>query len=253
MTWDPAKYLQFQTERFAPFEDLLALVPVRPRLRVIDLGCGTGQLTARLAAALPESEVLGIDFSAEMLERAAGLARPGLSFRQGRIETVEGEWDVVFSNAAIHWVEDHERLVPRLFSLLAPGGRLAVQLPANHEAPSHQVIRETAREEPFATALGGWARAWQGLPATRYAELLFDAGASEIVAFDKVYPHVLQNASAVVDWISGTALVPYFERLPNELHEPFQERCREKLSRLMPGSPVFFPFKRTLFAGTRQG
>src|SRR5512143_2095886 len=122
MPWDPERYHQFQRERFAPFEDLLRLVQIRPGLRVVDLGCGTGELTRRLADALPDSTVLGLDASAEMLRRAAEQIRPGLRFELGTIEAVEGSWDLVFSHAAIQWVPDHEFLVPRLLSLVAPGG-----------------------------------------------------------------------------------------------------------------------------------
>src|SRR5947207_11647180 len=117
MPWDPDRYHQFQRERFAPFEDLMALVHRRPGLRAIDLGCGTGELTRRLADALPESDVLGIDNSPEMLARAAELARPGLRFEPIPIEAVTGVWDLVFSHAAVQWVDDHEAFIPRLLAL----------------------------------------------------------------------------------------------------------------------------------------
>src|SRR5689334_2351881 len=96
MPWDPDRYLQFREERYATFADLLALINVRPGLRVIDLGCGGGELTRRLADALPDSDVLGIDTSPEMLARAAEYARPGLRFEQRALEHVTGAWDLVF-------------------------------------------------------------------------------------------------------------------------------------------------------------
>jgi trans-aconitate 2-methyltransferase len=250
MPWDPSRYHQFQRERFAPFEDLLGLIDIRPGMRVIDLGCGTGELTARLADALPGSDVLGIDSSTQMLERAQLLARPGLRFTPGDIETVEGTWDLVFSHAAIQWVSHHDRLVPRLLSLVRPGGRLAVQLPSNHDHPSHMFIQETALEEPFRSALGGWNRASPVLTIEEYAELLFGAGAERITVYEKVYPHVLDDADAIADWTSGTALVPYMERLPQELHEPFMQRYRQRLRELYPQAPVFYGFRRILFAGS---
>src|SRR5438445_1486073 len=158
MPWDPDRYHQFQSERFAPFEDLVALVTLREGLSVIDLGCGTGELTARLAERLPGSDVLGVDSSPEMLARAQTLARPGLRFERRAIEAVRGAWDLVFSHAAIQWVDDHAALVPRLLGLVRPGGRLAVQLPSNHAHPAHALIAEVAGEEPFRAALGGWNR-----------------------------------------------------------------------------------------------
>ena len=251
MPWDPTRYEQFAKERYAPFDDLVALIKVRPGLRVIDLGCGTGELAARLADLLPESDVLGIDSSPEMLARAAERARPGLRFEQQPIEDAGGAWDLVFSHAVIQWVEDHARLVPRLLSLAAPGGRLAVQLPSNFRHPTHLLYAETAGEEPFRTALGGWTRTWPTLSIEEYADLLYAAGAEEITVFEKVYPHILADADALADWMMGTALVPYRERLSEEIYARFIERYREKLRARYPSTPVFFGFRRTLFAATR--
>ncbi len=250
MPWDPERYRQFKQERFAPFEDLLALVRVRPGLRVIDLGCGTGDLTRRLADALPDSHVLGIDTSPQMLQQAAGQARPGLRFEPGAIEQAQGTWDLVFSHAAIQWVPDHEALVPRLLGLVAPGGQLAVQLPSNHGHPTHVLIHEIARTEPFWSALAGWTRSSPVLPVDRYAELLFEHGGTALTVFEKVYPHVLADADALADWTAGTALVPYFERLGPALREEFMQRYRARLRALWPGSPVFYPFRRILFAAS---
>ena len=251
MPWNPERYHQFQQERSQPFVDLLQLVQRREGLRVIDLGCGTGELTRRLADALPGSDVLGLDSSPEMLAKAAQQARPGLRFERGTIETVEGAWDLIFSNAALHWVEHHAALIPRLFSLLHPGGQVVVQVPSNFSHPSHTLIVETIREEPFAKAMGGWVRSAPVLSIEEYAQLLYGQGAVDITVFEKVYPHVLQDADAMADWTSGTALVPYFERLPQALHEPFMVRYRERLRQRFPTSPVFYAFRRTLFATIR--
>jgi trans-aconitate 2-methyltransferase len=252
MPWDPDRYHQFQDERAAPFNDLLTLVHVRPGLRVIDLGCGTGELTRRLAGALPASDVLGLDSSPEMLRRAAEQERPGLQFAQGRIEDVTGAWDLVFSNAAIHWVDDHATLVSRLLGLVRPGGQLVVQLPSNHNHPSYVFIREIAGEEPFRTALDGWVRQSPVLSIDGYAELLYRHGGPDLIVFEKIYPHILADADALADWTSGTVLVPYFERLPPELHAPFMERYRARLHARWPTTPVFYGFRRILFAATRS-
>ncbi len=251
MPWNPDRYHQFQQERSAPFEDALALVERHAGLSVIDLGCGTGELTRRLADALPESDVLGLDASAEMLARALPYERPGLRFQQGTIESVEGQWDLVFSHAAIHWVDNHPQLIPRLLSLVKPGGQLVVQLPSNHTHPTHQLILETAQEEPFATALNGWVRHSPTLSIDAYAELLYTHGGTHLTVFEKIYPHVLQDADALADWTSGTTLVPYFERLSEEMRQHFLARYRAKLRARFPGSPVFYGFRRILFAATR--
>ena len=251
MPWSPAQYHQFQKDRFAPFEDLFALIKVRPRMSVVDLGCGTGELTHRLADELPESDVLGIDSSPEMLERARKQERAGLRFEQAAIEEIGGAWDLVFSHAAIQWIDDHRTLIPRLLSLVKPGGQLAVQLPSNHAHPTHVLIREVATEEPFREALRGWNRISPVLAIDEYAELLYASGGQAITVFEKIYPTLLENSDAMEEWTKGTALVPYFERLPESLHEPFMARYRERLRTHFPASPVFYTFRRTLFAATR--
>jgi trans-aconitate 2-methyltransferase len=251
MPWNPGLYHQFRDERFAPFEDLLALVKIRDGLKVIDLGCGTGELTRRLADKLPGSEVVGIDSSPEMLARAQAHAREGLRFEPGSIEKAEGQWDLVFSHAALQWVDDHRRLIPRLFSLVRPEGQLVVQLPSNHTHETHTLIREIAATEPFVTALRGWNRLPAVLSISEYAELLHENGGQEITVYEKVYPSYLENSDALADWTQGTALVPYFERLPENLRETFMARYRERLAALFPTAPVFYSFRRTLFAATR--
>ena len=220
-------------------------------MRVVDLGAGTGELTARLAGALPGSDVLGIDTSPEMLARAHELERPGLRFQEEDLGALGDTWDLVFSHAAIQWVPDHPRLVPHLFEMVAPGGQIAVQLPSNHDHISHRLIRTTAGEEPFRTALDSWTRPSPVLSIEEYAELLYTVGAEDITVFEKVYPHVMADADAVADWTSGTALVPYMERLPEELRAPFMERYRAQLRTAMPESPVFYGFRRTIFSARK--
>jgi trans-aconitate 2-methyltransferase len=255
MPWDPERYEQFKKERELPFEDLLRLIAVRDGLRAVDLGCGTGELACRLADALPDSDVTGIDSSAEMLERARQLERDGLRFERKRIEDVTGAWDLVFSHAALQWVDDHETLIPRLFSLVRPGGQIAVQMPSNFSHPTHRLIDDIAAEEPFAAAIGEaplrWSYTRPVLSIEQYAQLLYDCGATGITVFEKVYPHVLPDADALADWMSGTALVPFMERLSEELKPRFMERYRARLRETFPAQPVFFGFRRTLFAATK--
>ena len=250
MAWDPKQYHKFQAERSAPFYDLLALVEVRPQLKAVDLGCGTGELTRQLAESLPGSDVTGLDSSEAMLEKAAPLSTPSLHFVKGDQAQLTGEWDLVFSNAALHWTENHAELIRKLYEGLKPGGQIAVQVPSNHNHISHQVYRETANEEPFKTMLKGFQRYAPVLSIDEYARLLFDCGAEDIVVFEKVYPHILEDSDAVVEWISGTALVPYFERL-GEHKELFVEAIRSKMRAALPERPVFYPFRRRLFSARK--
>ena len=250
MPWDPNQYHKFQAQRSAPFYDLLALVDKRPDLKVVDLGCGTGELTRQLADTLPKSDVTGLDSSPQMLEKAASYASANLRFTPGDQTQLSGEWDLIFSNAALHWSENHAALIPNLYRLLNPGGQIAVQVPSNFNHVSHQIIRETASEEPFHSILEGFIRHAPVLSIDQYAQILFDCGAENIVAFEKVYAHILEDSDAVVEWISGTACVPYFERL-GQHKESFVQAIRDKMKKALPQSPVFYPFRRTLFSARR--
>jgi trans-aconitate 2-methyltransferase len=252
MPWDPKQYHKFQAERSAPFFDLLALVEKRPNLKVVDLGCGTGELTRTLAEALPNSTVTGLDSSTTMLDaaRAAVYSTPNLRFEQGDQARLTGEWDLIFSNAALQWSENHTELLPRLYKRLAPGGQIAVQVPSNHNHISHQLYRETAGEEPFRSVLQGFQRFAPVLSIDEYARIFFECGAENILVFEKIYAHVLEDSDAVVEWISGTALVPYFERLGEHKAE-FVNALRTRMRRALPGQPVFYPFRRTLFSARK--
>jgi trans-aconitate 2-methyltransferase len=154
--WDPAQYARFQAERAQPFFDLLALVRPRPGMRVVDLGCGSGELTQELHRRLGAAATLGVDNSEAMLAKARPLAGAGLAFAAGDLASFmpATPCDLVFSNAAIHWVADHPALLARLTSALSADGQLAVQVPANHDHPSHVVAEEVAAEAPFLDALG---------------------------------------------------------------------------------------------------
>lgn len=248
MSWDPELYHKFRNERSAPFEDLIGLIIARKGLRVLDLGCGTGEFTRQVSDLLPDSKVLGIDSSAEMLKRAFDIKSGNLNFELCPIEEVEGKWDLIFSNAAIQWVDNHKELVPKLVSLLNTGGQIAIQLPANHTHPTQQLIAQLATEEPFKTALNSWQRKWSVLSIRQYSELLYESGAVDINVFEKIYPHVLKGVDGVIEWLSGTALIPYYERLPEDLHDAFLQKYRQRLLDLYPKAPVFFPYQRIFFS-----
>lgn len=159
--WNPAQYDKFQRERAQPFFDLLSMVQPASQMNVVDLGCGTGALTHVLHERLQARRTLGIDRSARMLEDAPRFELPpGLRFELGDITSfsAQGEYDVIFSNAAFHWVEDHEGLIARLAAALKPGGHLAFQVPAAHDGASHTIAEDLTRVEPFASAFGGWHR-----------------------------------------------------------------------------------------------
>jgi trans-aconitate 2-methyltransferase len=251
-SWNPAQYARFLAEREQPFYDLLEMLQPAPNMRIVDLGCGTGRLTAMLHDRLRGGETLGIDRSARMLESAP--ARAGLRFEIGAIENFNAvtEYDLVFSNAALHWVDDHDALMARLGAAVKNGGQIAFQVPALHDDPSHLVAEELIREEPFQSALQGWHRRQPVLAPEAYARLLYRAGFAWPQVRLVVYPHVLDSREAVVEWMKGTLLTEYERHLPPELFPAFLEAYRTRLVRqLEPTEPFFFPFNRILCWGRR--
>lgn len=257
--WDPKQYEKFKDERLGPFLDLLALVEPRPGMRVVDLGCGTGENTHTLHERLQAGDTLGLDNSESMLAKSAGFATTGLSFRQQGIEDFaaedfadEGAWDLVFSNAALHFVEDHPVLFRRLFAALRVGGQLAVHLPANHVYHTHVVAAELAGEEPFASALGGQVFRSAVLEPERYAELLYEVGFAEQQVRLQVYHHLLPEPRSVVEWVKGSLLTWYEKRMPAELYPQFlAEYERRLLARIADTRPFFFTFRRVLLWARR--
>jgi trans-aconitate 2-methyltransferase len=251
-TWNPTQYERFRAEREQPFHDLVALITRRPAGRAVDLGCGTGLLTAALHRELDTTETLGVDSSDAMLERARRLEGEGVRFVRGDINEWEPDApvDVVFSNAALQWLPDHPRLFKRLTGMLVPGGELAVQVPANFEHESHTLACDVAREEPFASAMGGYARTFAVLAPEAYATLLYSLGFAAQLVRMQVYGHVLESADSVVEWVRGTLLTDYEARLPEALYAQFVARYRERLhAALGDQRPYFYPFKRILLWG----
>jgi trans-aconitate 2-methyltransferase len=255
-TWNPAQYDKFRRERERPFFDLLAMVRQAPDMRVIDLGCGTGALTRLLHARLQARSTLGLDRSGRMLESARASSPPaGLQFSIGDVRdfTGPGEYDLIFSNAVFHWVEDHEQLVSRLAAALRPRGQLAFQIPASHDDPSHTVAEALTKVEPFARAFDGWHRPQPVLTPEAYARLLHRTGFTDPSVHLIVYPHVLSGPEDVVEWMKGTLLTEYERHLPPELFAPFVAAYRDRLLACLDHTrPFFFPFKRILCWGQKE-
>ena len=252
--WNPEQYGRFRDERARPFFDLLGLLQPRPGMRVVDLGCGTGELTRELHQRLVARETIGIDNSPAMLARSAPFAGDGLRFEPGDIGVFrsKGDYDLVFSNAALQWVSAHEPLLQRLTAALTQTGQLAIQMPANNDHPSHLTAFAVAAEPPFREALGGYVRQWPVLAPEIYATLLHRFGFREQHVRLQVYAHELESRDAVLEWVRGSLLTDYERRLPAELWPRFLERYRERLlPQLDDTRPFFYPFKRVLMWGAR--
>ena len=253
-TWEPEQYEKFLRERSAPFFDLLGMVRKKPGMRVADLGCGTGELTRRLHEALEPRETLGIDSSGKMLEKAAEFAVKGLRFERRDIAAFAPRkpYDLLFSNAALHFLPRHEELLPRLAGYVTGDGQIAVHLPANQDHPTHVTARQVAADPPFHGALGGYHHPTNVLPVEVYATLLHKLGFREQQVRMNVYTHLLEGPESLVEWVKGSILNEYRSRLSPELWEEFLASYRERLLACVPDDrPFFFTFKRVLIWGAR--
>jgi trans-aconitate 2-methyltransferase len=247
MAWNPEKYDEFKSERFKPFFDLIDLIGDKPDMKVLDLGCGTGELTYMLAERLINPHVKGIDSSKEMLEKAKQYNN--ITFEQRtieeQIETGE-KWDLVFSNAALQWVDDHEALLPKIISTLNKDGQLIIQMPAQDQNLLNQILLELVDEEPFSTALNHWKRLSPVLSMDDYAQILFENGGSNITIYQKVYPIIAATHNELYEFISGSALIPYSERLEAAIKKQFTSEFKKRISLKFKKLPALYAFKRLI-------
>lgn len=253
--WNPVQYNKFREQRMQPFFDLVALVRTRPGMRAIDLGCGTGELTALLAERLPGATLLGVDSSAAMLAQAAPRAGGAVHFKQQDAATIDDylTYDLVFSHAAFQWIPDNEGLMRRILGSLRPGAQIAVQLPNNEQHPSHVEAQALAAAPPFRAQLGGFVRRSEALPLERYAELLYEHGFHDQVCMEKIYGHELPSSADVVEWVKGTSLGAYLNRLDSTAAAAFEAAYRARLlARIGEHAPYFYPFRRMLFWGSKS-
>jgi trans-aconitate 2-methyltransferase len=255
MTWSAKQYLAFEDERTRPARDLVAAIPLAHPRQAIDLGCGPGNSTEVLAARFPQAAISGLDNSPDMLA-AARKRLPGLRFAEADIAawTAAEPYDVVFANAALQWVGDHEALYPRLMRSVAEGGCLAVQTPDNLDEPVHRLMREIATEPPFAEKLAGAAGARAArLRAQWYYESLRPLCRS-VDVWRTTYFHALADADAIVEWLKGTGLRPFLAPLDEAERAEFLARYRDAVARAhpeLPGGGVLLPFPRLFIVATR--
>jgi len=252
MRWDPQQYGKFAEERGRPFLDLIARIEADAPRRVVDLGCGSGQLTALLADRWPTATVEGIDSSPEMI--AAAPSGDRLSFRVGDVV----DWDpsgvdVIVSNATLQWVPTHRELVARWAAALPADGWLAFQVPANFDAFSHVLMRSLAESQRWASSLRGILRhdGAVGSPE-EYALLMLSAGL-RVDVWATTYVHVLTGPDAVLEWVRGTGLRPVMQALPPESYALFEPEYAAQLREAYPATPdgTLFPFRRIFAVGRR--
>jgi trans-aconitate 2-methyltransferase len=217
MRWDPQQYSRYAHYRARPFHDLVARIGASDPRRVVDLGCGSGELTAELAARWPDATVSGLDSSPEMIERAraGAAAASGIDLHVGDVTQwrIPTDCDVVVSNAVLQWVPTHRELLRRWAAALPTGGWLAVQVPGNFASPSHSLMRELAESPRWARQCGGVLRHADAVDSPQdYAGLLLGAGLA-VDAWETTYLHVLHGSDPVLEWVRGTGLRPVLAAL----------------------------------------
>lgn len=255
MPWNPEVYNQFKNIRFRPFYDLSELIADKSHMKAIDLGCGTGEQTALLAQKFPTAHFVGVDSSPEMLAKSKLLENERLYFRQANNETIIAErdtWDLIFSNAALQWSDNHESLFPQLISKLNTGGQLAVQMPYQPDNILNKILYELAQDEPFQTQLNNWNRPSSVLTIDQYAQIFFDGGLENLNLSLRVYPIIAETHETLFNFISGSALIPYLEKLDETQQESFKAAFRKRIELSFTKLPAIYAFKRLLLYGEKR-
>jgi trans-aconitate 2-methyltransferase len=254
--WDVSQYSRFQSERTRPFFDLVGQVRAESPARVVDLGCGTGELTRTLADRWPRAIVLGIDSSPQMLAESAKFKQ------QDRVEFLQqdiADWspaepvDVIISNAALQWLPRHDELVTRLASFLTPGGVLAVQMPNRFRTASQRAIEDAMNDPRWRERMAGVGLHQESVqPLEEYTRLLMRLGCS-VNAWETTYMHILPGKDGVLEWLEGTGLRPLLATLDPLDKEAFRTEVGARLRRAYPSfnGATLFPMPRLFFVATR--
>lgn len=245
--WSPADYQHFAAERLRPAQDLIGRMFLSAPNVIADLGCGPGSVTRLLAEKWPHARIIGIDNDVAMLS-AASEANPALEWLQADIGTWQPDMllDIVFSNAALHWLDDHHHLFRRLVGFIRPGGLLAVQMPRSFDEPVHQAISETVAAPEWSSRLHGLTRVQPVLPPQDYIHILSEC-TQRIDVWETTYYHILSGENPVADWAKGAALRPFLAQLSDSDQLHFLDDFAARVGRVYPQSAngkTVFPFRR---------
>lgn len=251
--WDPNQYLKFEDHRLRPALELLDRIPLQAPQVIYDIGCGTGQITRLIADRWPDAKVYGLDNSPEMLAKAG--AEPS------SIEWIEADinrWspaaspDLIYSNATLQWVTDHQQLFPRLAGALQPGGCLAVQMPLSWGMASHRLMRETLVDGGDGGTMLGTEELRQSVgrkwveDAGDYYDLL-EGLCSNVDIWETEYLQILSGEDPVLEWVKGTGLRPILNGLGGGEREQFLNEYRQRLRVAYPrraNGQTLYPFRR---------
>lgn len=256
MGWDPTQYLKFAGERLRPAIDLLTRIPAAAPDTVVDLGCGTGNLTPLLLARWPQAKVTGVDGSETMLAKARA-DHPQATFVAADV----GTWrppqpvDVLYSNATLHWLDGHETLIPGLLDAVKPGGWLAIQMPRNFGARSHTCVTDTIEQGPWRARLEPHLRRRPVAEPQRYWQLLHDKVAT-LDIWEAEYLQVLKGGNPVAEFVKGSWLKQFLDLLDEPGRSAFEADYRERIRAVYPveaNGATLFPFRRLFIVAQRAG
>jgi trans-aconitate 2-methyltransferase len=228
--WSARQYLKFEDERTRPPRDLLAQVPLQNPQLIVDLGCGPGNSTELLVARFPKAQVIGLDSSPDML-RKAHERLPNCKFVQGDIATWKPEpnTELIFSNAVLQWLPDHQPVMRRLLEAMPEGGVLAVQMPDNTREPGLVFQREVGESGPWRDHPEIKAAARKDLPPPEAYYDLLKPVCSRIDIWHSVYNHVMPSPQAITEWFKGSSLQPFLSPLDAAAREQFLAAYTEKI------------------------
>ena len=228
--WSARQYLKFEDERTRPPLDLLAQVPLQSPQLIVDLGCGPGNSTELLVARFPQAQVIGLDSSPDMLRKARERL-PNCKFVQGDIATwkPDSNTELIFSNAVLQWLPDHQPVMRRLLEALPKGGVLAVPMPDNTREPGLVFQREVGESGPWRDHSEIKAAARKDLPPPEAYYDLLKPACSRIDIWHSVYNHVMPSPQAITEWFKGSSLQPFLSPLDAAAREQFLAAYTEKI------------------------
>ena len=256
MSWSAQQYTQFEDDRTRPVRDLLAAIPAATAARAIDLGCGPGNSTELLVRRFPDAEITGLDSSPDMLA-AARKRLPGTEFAQADIATWDdpGPFGAILANAVLHWLPQHETLLPRLAQKLTEGGSLAVQMPDNLDEPASALMRQVAQDGPWSAKLAAASGARTVLGNAAWYYNVLKPQCRRVDIWRTTYSHVLPGGpDAIVEWFKGSGLRVFLDPLTGDERESYLDRYHQAVAQAYPAladGSVLLPFPRLFMVATR--
>lgn len=253
--WNSDEYLKFKKERTQPSTDLVNTIKLENPKRIIDIGCGPGNSTRALKNKYPKAEIIGADFSPNMIEKAKK-ENPDMEFisfdASKDFEKLEDKFDIVFSNACIQWVPNHKKLLSDMMRILNPNGVLAIQVPVNFEEPIHKIISEIISRTEWAEKTGN-ARQFYTLKENEYFDILSDIS-SDFTMWKTVYMHRMPSYQSIIEWYKSTGMKEYLARLSDENKIKFEQAVLKEVKThyaVQKNGEIIFRFPRLFLTAVK--